>query len=108
MGLEWQPVFLGQRARETLRLERAHLDQHVGQLLPGFLALARLVEILCRDPRAVEQDCLETLARGRHQVSPGANSPADARTRRFRSYRVIFNDNDTPPNIPPLPPSRVN
>ena len=50
MRLEGQPVFLRQRAREALRLERAHVDQHVGQLLAGFFALARLFQVLRRDP----------------------------------------------------------
>ena len=61
MGLEGQVIFLGERTREALRLQRAHLDQHVGNFLAGLLALPRRVEILLGDPRAVEQDRLEAL-----------------------------------------------
>ena len=81
MRLEGQPVFLRECARQALRLQRAHLDQHVGQLLPGLFALARLVEILRRDPRAVEQNRLETLARSRHQASLAMSSVAAAKRR---------------------------
>ena len=80
MGLEWQAVFLRECAREALRLERTHLDQHVGQFLPGLFPLARLVEILGGDPRSVEQNRLETLASGRHQA--GLPTSLAAATRR--------------------------
>src|SRR5262249_17169276 len=101
MSLERQPVFLRQRARQPLRLQRAHLDQHVGQLLTGLLALARLVEVLLRHPRAVKQDCLETLASGRHQADP----PTGVRPLRFKPYPVIFESSTTTDRttIPPVP-----
>jgi len=50
MRLKRHPIFLRERTRKALRLERAHLDQHVGQFLAGLLALARFVEVLRRDP----------------------------------------------------------
>ena len=81
MRLEGQPVFLRECARETLRLQRAHLDQHVGEFLPGLLALARLVEILRGNPRSIEQNCLETFARSRHQASLRMDSADDAKRR---------------------------
>src|SRR5271155_1899350 len=105
MRLERQAVFLGQRACESLRLERAHLDQHVGQLLAGLLALPRLVEVLRRDPRPVQQDSLEAFARSRHQAAP---RHAVAKARVFTSYGVIFNDNAATPNLPPFPPFALN
>ena len=104
MGLVWQPVFLRERARQPLRLQRAHLDQHVGQVLAGLLALARFVEVLRRDPRAVQQDCLEAFSCGRHQAIPRKSSEtAGARPQGFTSYGVIFNDNAATPNLPPFP-----
>src|SRR5208282_3138854 len=109
MGLERQPVFLRERARQALRLQRAHLDQHVGQLLAGLLALARLVEVLRRDPRAVQQDCLEAFSCGRHQAIPQESSgTSGARPQGFRSYGVIFNDNATAPNLASFPPFPLN
>ena len=50
MRLERQAIFLRERARQPLRFQRAHLDQHVGQFLARLFALPRLVEILLRDP----------------------------------------------------------
>ena len=40
MRLKGQPVFLGDRARQALRLQRPHVDQHVGEVLARLLALA--------------------------------------------------------------------
>ena len=54
--LEGQPVFLGDRARQTLRLQRTHVDQHVGQVLPGLFALAGALEILLGYPRAIQKN----------------------------------------------------
>src|SRR5208282_5888346 len=105
MGLERQPVFLRERARQALRLQRAHLDQHLGQFLAGLLALARLVEVLRRNPRAVQQDCLEAFSCGGHQASP---KTAGARPQGSKSNGVIFNDNAATPNLPPFPPYPLN
>jgi hypothetical protein len=54
--LEREPVFLGDRARQALRLQRAHIDQHIGQVLAGLLALAGALEVLRGDPGAIQQD----------------------------------------------------
>jgi hypothetical protein len=56
MGLKGEPVFLGDRTRQALRLQRAHIDEHIGQVLAGLFALAGALEILLRHPRAVEQN----------------------------------------------------
>jgi len=54
--LEGQPVFLGDRARQTLGLQRTHIDQHVGQVLPGLFALAGALEILLGYPRTIQKN----------------------------------------------------
>ena len=41
---------LGYFARQALRLQRAHVDQYVGQILAGLFALAGALEVLLGYP----------------------------------------------------------
>src|SRR5712671_5066201 len=66
MRLKGEAIFLSEGARQALRLERAHIDQDVGDLLPWLLALMRFFKILRRDPRAIEQDRFEAATRRGH------------------------------------------
>src|SRR5579875_1438276 len=66
MRLKRQAVLLREGAGEALRLDRAHVGEHVGQLLAGLFALARLFEVLRRNPGTIEQYILESFTRGRH------------------------------------------
>jgi hypothetical protein len=66
LGLKREAKLLGERAGDPLRLDGTHIHQDFSQLLAGFLALARLFEILGRDPRTVEENGFETFSRGRH------------------------------------------
>jgi len=48
--LEGEPIFLRENSRQPLWFERAHLNECVGELLPGFLSLPGFFEVMLGNP----------------------------------------------------------